>query len=72
MPYITSWERLGEKRGVKIGEERGVKIGEERGVKIGKRETARKLIERGIDIDIIAEATGFSRKEIENLAETTH
>jgi len=26
MPYITSWERIAEKKGVKIGEQRGVKI----------------------------------------------
>ena len=60
--------KIGEKRGVKIGEKRGVKIGEE----IGKRETARKLIARGVDINVIAEATGFPRQEIEKLAESVH
>jgi len=68
MPYITSWERIAEKKGVKIGEQRGVKIGE----KSGKIETARKLIKRGVAIDIIAEATGFSKKKIENLSATAH
>jgi predicted transposase/invertase (TIGR01784 family) len=58
----------GRQDGVKIGEERGVKIGEER----GKLETARKLIARGVDINIIAEATGFSRQEIEKLADSAH
>jgi predicted transposase/invertase (TIGR01784 family) len=38
----------------------------------GKLETARKLIERGVDMDIIVEATGFSRQEIEKLVETIH
>jgi predicted transposase/invertase (TIGR01784 family) len=72
--------KIGEKRGEKRGEERGVKIGEERGVEIGvkigeekgKVETARKLIQRGIDIEIIAEATGFSKEEIEKFAATDH
>jgi len=52
--------------------EEGVKIGEERGVKIGKRETAGKLIARGVDINVIAEATGFPRQEIEKLAASVH
>jgi predicted transposase/invertase (TIGR01784 family) len=60
MPYVTSWERIAEERGVKIGEEKG------------KVETARKLIQRGIDIEIIAEATGFSKEEIEKFAATDH
>jgi predicted transposase/invertase (TIGR01784 family) len=40
--------------------------------KEGKLETARELIKRGVDINIIAEATGFSREEIEKLAEIVH
>ena len=68
---ITLADRLrkeGEKRGEKRGEERGEKRGEER----GKRETARKLIARGVDINVIADATGFPRQEIEKLAESVH
>ena len=72
MPYITSWERIAEKKGMKIGEQRGVKIGKQEGVESGKIETARKLIKRGVAIDIIAEATGFSKKKIENLSATAH
>ena len=66
------WKR----EGIKIGEEKGIKIGEKRGERIGeekgKVETARKLIKRGIDIEIIAEATGFSKEEIEKFAATDH
>lgn len=60
MPYITSWERIAEKKGVKIGEEKG------------KIKTARELIKRGVAINIIAEATGFSQKKIEKLSATAH
>jgi hypothetical protein len=37
MPYVTSVERVGQKRGEKIGEERGKQIGEKRGKKIGEK-----------------------------------
>ena len=60
MAYVTSWERIAKEDGIKIGEKKG----EER----GKLEAARGLIKRGVDMDIIAEATGFPREEIEKLA----
>jgi hypothetical protein len=64
MPYVTSWER--------IGEERGKEIGEETGIEKGKLQTARELLKRGVDINIIVEATGFSREQIEKLAPEIH
>ncbi len=64
MEYVPIWERDAQK----IGE----KIGEKRGRKEGKLETARKLIKRGVDIDIIVEATGFPKQEIEKLVEIVH
>lgn len=54
--------------GKRIGEE----IGERRGETKGKLETARNLIKRGVDMNIIAEATGLSKQKIEKLAETIH
>jgi predicted transposase/invertase (TIGR01784 family) len=62
----------GREEGKKEGKEEGKKEGKEEGKKEGKLETARKLIERGVDMDIIVEATGFSRQEIEKLVETIH
>jgi hypothetical protein len=56
MAHVTSWERIAKKEGKKEG----------------KLETARELIKRGVDIGIIADATGFSREEIEKLAATIH
>ena len=50
----------------------GREEGRKEGKKEGKLETARKLIKRGVDMDIIVEATGFSRQEIEKLVETIH
>ena len=60
MPHVTSWERIAKKEGKKEGKREG------------KLETARELIKRGVDINIIAEATGFSREELEKLAEIVH
>jgi predicted transposase/invertase (TIGR01784 family) len=56
------------KEGERIGEERGEKRGEKR----GKLETARELVKRGVDMGIIADATGLPRDEIEKLASTVH
>jgi hypothetical protein len=60
MPYVTSWERIAKKEGVKIG------------VKKEKIETASRLLKRGVDIDIIADATGLSKKKIEELVANAH
>jgi hypothetical protein len=68
MPYVASWERIAKKEGERIGEKRGEKRGEIK----GKLETARELVKNGVDIDIIARATGFSMEEIEKLAESIH
>jgi predicted transposase/invertase (TIGR01784 family) len=48
------------------------KEGEKKGREEGKLQTARTLIKRGINMDIIAEATGFPKKRIEKLAATVH
>lgn len=38
-----------------------------KGERKGRRETARKMIEEGLDVDLIVKITDLSRKEIENL-----
>lgn len=44
----------------------------EEGRKADKLETAKELIKRGIDKDIIADATGLPLEKIEELAEQVH
>ena len=63
MEYIPLWERDSHEEGVKIG----VIEGREEGAKNKAMEMAKKLKEKGIDIDIISETSGLSKKEIENL-----
>jgi predicted transposase/invertase (TIGR01784 family) len=46
--------------------------GKQEGVKVGKLETAKELLKNGVDINIIARATGFSREEIEKLVDKAH
>jgi predicted transposase/invertase (TIGR01784 family) len=38
----------------------------------GKIETAKELLKNGVDINMIAKATGFSREEIEKLVDKSH
>lgn len=53
-----------KKEGIKIGEKRG----EERGIEKKAIETAKNLLEMGIDVDMIAKATGLKKEEVEKLA----
>ena len=64
MNYVASWDRLAEQRGKRKGERKG----ERKGI----LKTARKLIKKGVDLDIIVEATGFPREEIEKLVAKVH
>ena len=62
-------EIVGEKRGEKIGEKRGEKIGEERGQKKRAIETAISFLSLGKNTkEEIAECTGLSLKEVNELA----
>ena len=55
MPYITTFERYGYKKGLKEGREKGI----EKGMEKGKIDTAAKMLKKDLDIDIIAECTGL-------------
>ena len=60
---IADAERRGEERGEKRGEKRG----EIRGVELEKRETAKRMKDKGFSIEDIMEITGLSDEEIEKL-----
>ena len=65
-------ERTGERRGKKLGLSQGKKLGISQGKKLGlsqgqkqaKLETARNLLELGIDINVIMKATNLTEKQI--------
>ncbi len=72
MPYVTNVERIAIKKGMKEGKKEGKKEGMKEGMKEGKLETAREFLKLGVDIDTVVKATGFSKEEIEKIAETIH
>ena len=61
----------GRKEGIKEGEERGKQEGRQEGREEGERkkaiETAKKMKNDGVEINIIMKYTGLSREEIEKL-----
>ena len=62
---------IGEEQGLKKGREQGIKEGEGKGLKKGikkqKEETARKMLELGMDIETIIKITDLSKEEIQKI-----
>ena len=56
---------------LRIGREEGKEVGQKEGEAIGARKTrlqnAKKMLEKGLDINLIKEITGLSDKEIKNI-----
>jgi len=75
---LEKGEKIGMEKGKKIGMEKGEKIGLEKGLTEGKRigmaegdrmgrlETARRLLNAGVDPKIIRDSTGISEEELKN------
>ncbi len=67
MPYVTSFEKIGEKR----GEKRGITIGRMEERKEGKKnyalETAKKMMMDNLPIDTILKYTGLKKKDLQPL-----
>jgi hypothetical protein len=60
-------EMKGKKEGIKEGIKKGMKEGRKKGAQHMAVEIAKKLKEKGLDTDFISEASGLTKKEIENL-----
>ena len=68
MEYVPIWLREERELGIKIGEEKGKQEGmEEKAI-----ETAKKMIKKGFETDIIMEITGLKKEEVEKLAAIAH
>ena len=57
----------GHKEGHKEGKEEGIKEGRAEGAKQNSCDIAKRMLEKGIDIEIISELTGLTEKEISKL-----
>ena len=68
----------GREEGLKVGREKGLEEGHKKGHKEGKEEgakqksfdIAKRMLEKGIDIETISELTGLTEKEISELDRT--
>ena len=60
----------GLKEGHKEGKEEGIKEGREEGAKQNSCDIAKRMLEKGIDIETISELTGLTEKEISELDRT--
>ena len=59
--------KVGKEEGLKEGKEEGRKEGREEGAKQKSFDIAKRMLEKGIDIETISELTGLTEKEISEL-----
>ena len=62
--------KVGKEEGLKEGKEEGIKEGREEGAKQKSCDIAKRMFEKGIDIETISELTGLTEKEISELDRT--
>ena len=62
--------KVGKEEGLKEGREEGHKEGREEGAKQKSFDIAKRMLEKGIDIETISELTGLTEKEISELDRT--
>ncbi len=60
-------EARGEKKGLKKGMKKGLKKGEAIGLKKGKMELVKRLLQDGVEMDVIALSADLSKEQIEDL-----
>ena len=60
----------GKEEGLKEGKEEGIKEGREEGAKRNSCDIAKRMLEKGIDVETISELTGLTEKEISELDRT--
>ena len=59
----------GREEGHKVGKEEGLKEGREEGAKQNSCDIAKRMLEKGIDIETISELTGLTAEEVSRLKE---
>jgi predicted transposase/invertase (TIGR01784 family) len=67
---MSTYEKIleeGKKVGLEQGKKLGIEQGIEKGVSMAKKELAKQMLSKGIDVRVICECTGFSENEIKKL-----
>ncbi len=59
--------KVGKEEGLKEGKEEGIKEGRVEGVKQNSFDIAKRMLEKGIDIETISELTGLTAEEVSSL-----
>jgi predicted transposase/invertase (TIGR01784 family) len=67
MPYISTAEKLGIKKGIELGIEQGMERGIEQGIKREKIIIAKRLLSEGVDPAFITKITELTLEEVEAL-----
>ncbi|EMT46444.1 hypothetical protein [Anoxybacillus flavithermus] len=67
LELIISYEKKALEKGLREGVERGLQQGLQQGLQLEKRHIAKKMLEKGYDIQTIHELTELSVEEIERL-----
>ncbi len=65
---LKEGHKKGHKKGHEEGKEEGLKEGRAEGVKQTSFDIAKRMLEKGIDIETISELTGLTEKEISELS----
>ena len=55
---------IGQKEGIAIGQKEGISIGQREGIAKEKLRTAKGMRDAGVDLDLIAQITGLTKKDI--------
>ena len=67
---LKEGRKEGKEEGRKEGKEEGIKEGREEGAKQKSFDIAKRMLEKGIDVETISELTGLTEKEISGLDRT--
>ena len=62
---VEEGREKGFQQGIQEGREKGIQEGIKEGIKTGVAEVARNLKRTGLDVALIAQATGLTQEEIE-------
>jgi hypothetical protein len=69
--WAETWLKEGEAKGIKLGEKLGIKLGEIRGIEQNKRDTALRMLRRGMAAADVAELVDLPEEEVLRLAKET-